>query len=430
MLRSNKKQRTFVVIVVGWCAVTALRGAPLHPVAGVVLEDRVLAPIPPEPGVEVEYPGRVLAVDGAQALELDHELGHHDGAVPLAHPRELRHVLPVRGARRADDGDGRARGEAAGEEDDPAPRALGDRGGALGGVGGAGGGGGEQRPGVPREGGGVLPGGEAERPGVVGHAVERGAVAGREVGEGHTVVAVPEGADRERGRGGGGGGGSGPGRGQVVGGGRRREGGGGGRIVREVGGGQVQHAAELEGDEEEVGRRQRQHQVRRPHPPRHCLPPPPSGAGAEAAAVPAPPATAIREKGSRRGRVDAWAGSSPGAWGWVGGRGDRRWKWWWPYRYRRGHAGTGRRRERGMEGEWETDRRRAGCSRSSRPGLPRVRGNRSAVWAAAARQPIGCSPGLLASCYKRIIKKHNRQHLVKITSLTQFSKSIYMVLLI
>ena len=37
--------------------------------------------------------------------------------------------------------------------------------------------------------------------------------------------------------------------------------------------------------------------------------------------MPAPPATAIREKGSRRGRVDAWAGSSPGAWGWVGGRG-------------------------------------------------------------------------------------------------------------
>jgi hypothetical protein len=64
---------------------------------------------------------------------------------------------------------------------------------------------------------------------------------------------VPEGADREQGRGGGGGG-SGPRRGQVVGGGRRGEG-GDGRVVREVGGRQVQHAAELEGDEEEVGRR-------------------------------------------------------------------------------------------------------------------------------------------------------------------------------
>ena len=46
----------------------------------------------------------------------------------------------------------------------------------------------------------------------------------------------------------------------MVGGGRRGEGGGGGGggVARgEVGGGQVQHAAELEGDEEEVGRRQR-----------------------------------------------------------------------------------------------------------------------------------------------------------------------------
>jgi hypothetical protein len=129
------------------------------------------AAIPPEPGVEVEYPGWVLAVDIAQALELDHELGHHDGAVPLAHPRELWHVLRVRCARGANDGDGGARGEAAGEEDDSASRVLGDRGGALGDVGGAGGGGGEQRPGVPHEGGDVLPGGEAERPCVVGHAV-------------------------------------------------------------------------------------------------------------------------------------------------------------------------------------------------------------------------------------------------------------------
>jgi hypothetical protein len=55
----------------------------------------------------------------------------------------------MRCARGANDGDGGARGEAAGEEDDPAPRALGDRGGALGGVGGVGGGGGEQRPGSP-----------------------------------------------------------------------------------------------------------------------------------------------------------------------------------------------------------------------------------------------------------------------------------------
>jgi hypothetical protein len=69
----------------------------------------------------VEYPGWVLAVDSAQALEIDHELGHHDGAAPLAHTRELWHVLPVRCARGANDGDRGARGEAGGEEDDPHP---------------------------------------------------------------------------------------------------------------------------------------------------------------------------------------------------------------------------------------------------------------------------------------------------------------------
>ena len=312
---------TLVVIVVGWRPVTALRGAPLHPVAGVVLEDGVLAPVPPEPGVEVQYPGRLLPVDGAQALELDHELRDHDGAVPLAHPRELRHELPVRGARGADDGDGGARGEAAGQEDDPAARALGDGGGAPGGVGGARGGGGEQRPGVPREGGGLLPGGEAERPGVVGHAVERGAAAaGRArrggVRERDAVVAVPEGLDGEGGGGGGGGGGvAGAARGQVVGGGGRGEGGGG--VAREVGGGQVEHAAELEGDEEEVRGPQRQHQVRRPHPPRHRAPPVPSAPlrrersdqGAPQRSSPASTAA---------GGGGAWAGSGAGRVGLAG----------------------------------------------------------------------------------------------------------------
>lgn len=224
-----------------------------------MLNDGALAPVPPQPGVEVQYPGRVLAVDGAQPLQLDHELRHEHGAVPLAHPRQLRHVLLVRGPGRADDGDGGAGGEAAGQEDDPPARAHGDGGGALVGGGGVDGG---ELPGVPGEGGGVLPGGEAERPGVIGHSVERGAVAGGDVGERDAVVAVPEGLDLEQ-RGGAavGGGGEAEERREVVGRGWGGEGG--------VGGGEVEDAAELEGDKEEVGGPRHEHQVRRPPPPRH-----------------------------------------------------------------------------------------------------------------------------------------------------------------
>lgn len=85
-----------VVVVLGLQAVTALCGAPLHPVAGIVLDDGALAPVPPQPGVKVQYPGWVLAVNGAQALQLDHELRDVHGPVPLAHPGELRHVFLVR----------------------------------------------------------------------------------------------------------------------------------------------------------------------------------------------------------------------------------------------------------------------------------------------------------------------------------------------
>jgi hypothetical protein len=232
-----------------------------------VLNDGVLAPVPPDPGVEVQYPGRVLAVHGAQALQLDHELRDEDGAVPLAHLRELRHVLPVRGPGRGDDGDGGPGGQAAGEEDNPTARAHGHRGGALVG-GGARGVRGRELPRVPRERGGLLPRGEAERPGVVGHAVERRAVARREGRQRDAVVAVPEGADGE--------GGGGVGGREVVGGGR---GGEGGAAAVEVGCGEVEDAAELEGDKEEVGQPRREDQVRRPHPPRH-RPPRPSSASA------------------------------------------------------------------------------------------------------------------------------------------------------
>jgi hypothetical protein len=311
-------------MVVGWGAVAALRGTPLHPVAGVVLNDGVLAPVPPDPGVEVQYPGRVLAVDGAQALQLDHELRDEDGAVSLAHPRELRHVLLVRGAWRGDDGDGGPGGEAAGEEDDPATRAHGHRGGALVG-GGARGVRGREIPRVPRERGGLVPRGEAEHPRVVGHAVERRAVARREGRQGDAVVAVPEGAHGD-----GGGGGRVGGR-EVVGGGRGGEGGG---AAIEVGRGEVEDVAELEGDEEEVGQPRREDQVRRPHPPRHC-PPRPSSATA-------------RTVGLLRGNGGESSAGSP-----AGGMerapdlasrrgGDRR--WWWCARegpYGRGGNGTG-----------------------------------------------------------------------------------------
>lgn len=229
-----------------------------------MLDDGALAPVPPQPGVEVQYPGRVLAVNGAQALQLDHELRDVHGPVPLAHPGELRHVFLVRWPGRADDGDGGASGEAAGQEDDPPARAHGDGGGALVGGGGIDGG---ELPGVPGEGCGVLPGGKPERPGVVGHAVERGAVASGDVGEGDAVVAVPEGLDLEQGGIGRGGGAPWEERGQVVGGGW---GGEGGVNDGEVGGGKVEDAAELEGDEDEIGHPRDEHQVRRPPPPRHC----------------------------------------------------------------------------------------------------------------------------------------------------------------
>lgn len=281
--RFRRANHTLIVVVLGWRPIAALRGAPLHPIAGIVLDDWSLAPIPSQPGVEVQYPGRVLTVDGAKPLKLDHELGDEHGAIPLAHPGQLRHVLLVGGPGRADDGDGGAGGEAAGQEDDPPARAHGDGGGAFVGGGGVDGG---ELPRVAREGRGVLPRGEAERPRVVGHAVERRAVARHDVREGDAVVAVPEGLDLEQrrvavpvpGGGGGGGGGGDRERGEVVGGGRGGEGGVGGG---EVGGGEVEHAAELEGDEEEVGGPRHEHQVRRPPPPRHCatpLPPPPPSA--------------------------------------------------------------------------------------------------------------------------------------------------------
>jgi hypothetical protein len=136
----------------------------------------------------------------------------------------------VRGAGRGDDGDGRPGREAAGQEHGPAARARGHRGGAL--VGG-------ERPRVPCERRGLLPR-------VVGRAGERRGAVARRQGD-----AVPEGAHGE--------GGGGVGRREVVGGGRGGEGGG----AVEVSVGQVEHAAEPEGDEEEVDRPRREEQVRR-----------------------------------------------------------------------------------------------------------------------------------------------------------------------
>lgn len=93
---------------------------PLHAVASVHLDDGLIAPIALQSRVEMQNAGGILAVDGLEALQLEHELGDHDGLVALAEGGDLGVVLRVRGVRAGDEGEVGAEGEAAGDEHEAA----------------------------------------------------------------------------------------------------------------------------------------------------------------------------------------------------------------------------------------------------------------------------------------------------------------------
>lgn len=111
------------LIDIGLPAVASQWRAPLHAVAGVVLDDRPAAPVAVEARVEVEDAGRVLAVDRPKPLELHHELRHHDGVVPVPEQRDLRVAVRVRRARRRRHRDVGAESEPARQLRDAAPLA-------------------------------------------------------------------------------------------------------------------------------------------------------------------------------------------------------------------------------------------------------------------------------------------------------------------
>jgi hypothetical protein len=87
---------TSLLMVTGPSALTVLRSAPLHPVVGVLLNDRSAAPVPAEERIEVEDARRVIAVDRLEPLQLQYELRHHDRAVLRPQGHDLAVPLRVR----------------------------------------------------------------------------------------------------------------------------------------------------------------------------------------------------------------------------------------------------------------------------------------------------------------------------------------------
>jgi hypothetical protein len=111
--RGGQRVQTSLFIHTGPPAVAAERSAPLHAVAGILLDHQLAAPIAAEAGVEVEDPRWILAVDRLESLQLHHELRHHDRLIPFPQQRDLWVPLRVRGVRRCGHDDVRAQREPA-----------------------------------------------------------------------------------------------------------------------------------------------------------------------------------------------------------------------------------------------------------------------------------------------------------------------------
>ena len=86
---------TSILISPGFPSLTPESRTPLHPVTSVLLNNRLPSIIPLQPGVEMQYPGRLFLVYTLQTLKLHHELWHHHLPLPFLHHRYFRIILPV-----------------------------------------------------------------------------------------------------------------------------------------------------------------------------------------------------------------------------------------------------------------------------------------------------------------------------------------------